>query len=269
MLLRYRQFVTVLALLSVIASISGFHLRGVDARERPSPRISLSVFHCPPGMTDATLVTVDCTPLDDGFDVDVISIDGTQPKITVANGQHEGHVVRWTVAPSDAEVDHWGLKQTLLPAGSTQYLVQGESVSFDPAPVYDYRFQTSEEDPQTDLSLYVFSSATQGVIIPPSGATGNESASSAAGTETEAAPDQSTTEPPTETEAPAAGSDIAVDAPVDTSHAAPQESATDSETIAQDNVAIRLAADLSSVVIDTVSSGEVVSILSGPIEAGQ
>ena len=97
-------------------------------------------------MTDATLATVDCTPLNSGFDVDIISIDGSQPKITVAHGEVVGNVVRWVVQPSDSEVDNWGIKQTVLPDGSTKYLVQGESVEFDSTPVYDYRFQTSEED---------------------------------------------------------------------------------------------------------------------------
>ncbi|MBX3069385.1 MAG: SH3 domain-containing protein [Thermomicrobiales bacterium] len=231
------------------------------ARERPSPRISLSVFACPPGMTEQTLATVDCAPVTDGFDVSIVSIDGTQATIHVADGQQDGHVVRWQVTPSNAEVDNWGLRQTAVPAGTIAYLLQGESVEYRPSSVYDYRFQTTESAAQTDLSMYLFSSASQGVIIPPSDA-GTADTGTAAEQDEESAP----SEEPVETPEPAPATTPAA------SSGAPEATSTQTpvatETVTQDNVAIRLAADLSAVIIDTVSAGEVVDILGDPIEAG-
>src|SRR5680860_562991 len=119
-----------------------------SARTRSAPEISLSAFQCPPGMTEFTLVTVDCDALSDGIDVEMMSIEGTQEKVTLAGAQRDGDVYRWEVEPSDAEIDNWGIRQTILPPGSSAYLIQGDTVSLKPTPLYDYRFTTSETDPQ-------------------------------------------------------------------------------------------------------------------------
>ncbi len=217
-------------------------------------------------MTEATLSTVDCTPVTENFDVDIVSIDGTQAKITVADGLQEGNVVRWEVTPSNAEVDNWGLRQTQVPPGTIAYLLHGESVEFRPSAVYDYRFQTSDKATQTDLSMYLLFSASQGVIIPPSDDQAAEESQtpgeeSALPAPTVAAADDAAQQ---STAAEAATTPV-IDA---ASFAQPAETPSATEIITQNNVAIRLAADLSAVIIDTVSAGEVVGVLGDPIEAG-
>ena len=64
MLVRVGKILAVSMVLASVAGLAGGPPAGVAARERSSPRISLSLYQCPPGMTDATLATVifGCVP---------------------------------------------------------------------------------------------------------------------------------------------------------------------------------------------------------------
>jgi hypothetical protein len=245
----------------------------ITARTRATPRVSLSVYQCPAGLSGSAASTVECDPIDEGFDVEIVSIEGSQPNVTLADAEREGSVYRWEVEPSDAEIDNWGIRQTSLPPGSTAYLVQGESASYKPTALYDFRFTTSEADPQTDLTMFIFRSAAEGVIVPPPtqpAQTSDQPATSEPENDTPPATDQPATDapasPPDATPATTEAAETDSGGP---SHARTTGAFQDLRTIEREQTPMRLAADARASIVETLEQGAVVGVLSGPEVIGE
>ncbi|CAN5616618.1 hypothetical protein BH23CHL5_BH23CHL5_13640 [soil metagenome] len=219
------------------------------ARSRERPDISLSVFQCPAGMTASSFSLVDCDPLPEGFSVEIVSIDGSQPKVTEADAARAGHILRWQVTPTDAEIDKWGIRQTTLPEGSSSYAIQGDTVTAQQTPMYDFRFTTSEADPSTDLMMFVFTSALAGVIIPPS---------EQQEFQTEVSPEIASDEQN--------GDNAATN--LDGVQTRTNTASTDTRTIRREPVPLRLAADSRASIVEQLGIGDRVEVLNGPFQSG-
>jgi uncharacterized protein YraI len=245
----------------------------ITARTRATPRVSLSVYQCPAGLSGNAASTVECDPIDEGFNVEIVSIEGSQPNVTLADAQRDGSVYHWEVKPSDAEIDNWGIRQTFLPPGSSAYLVQGESASYKPTGLYDFRFTTSEADPQTNLTMFIFRSAAEGVIVPPptqSAQTNDQPATSGPENDTPPTSDQLATDtpasPPDATPATTEAAETDSGSP---SHARTTSAFQDLRTIEREQTPMRLAADARASIVGTLEQGAVVGVLSGPEVIGE
>ncbi|CAN5822112.1 hypothetical protein BH20CHL4_BH20CHL4_09420 [soil metagenome] len=240
----------------------------VAARTRPEPNVSLSAYLCPASVTAATASSIDCELIPDGFDVEIISIDGSQPNVTLADARRDGDIYRWEVEPSDAEIDNWGIRQLALPPGARAYLIQGETATPKATALYDYRFTTSESDPQTDLTMFILLSAADGVIIPPSeetSITNDQAATNDSGGEAPSASGQSTTNAPGSSgdDASTLAATTESDA-VANSHARTTGAYQDLRTIEREPTPMRLAADPRAMIVEVLGQGAVVGVLSGP-----
>jgi uncharacterized protein YgiM (DUF1202 family) len=250
----FRRRITIVACLLAIALVGGVVpvASPVSARSRPHVKVSLTAYSCPAGMDEQNLVSVDCAPLTSGFDVEIISIEGTQPDVTLAEAQNSGNIFRWELMPSNAETDNWGIRQRLLPTGATKYLIQGETVTVKQTALYDFRFTTSEGDPNIDLFFFVFFPATDGVIIPPA---------------EEASPTD--TAPQTGEADAEASSAIGGEQPASTgAFARTASDATEQRTVQKGSAPVRLAADPRASIVEMLGEGAVVRILSGPTSGG-
>ena len=256
------RFLALAGLVVLLVSSVVVATPSAEARVRDEPTIQLVARQCPPGMSASALDIDSCQPITTGFDVVIISIDGTQSDVSLVDATLDGTTFSWSVQPSDRETDSWGIKQTALPPGSTAYLVAGDSVEVRSGRSYDFRFTTTEDNPIRKLDLLVFSPGVDGVVIPPS-------ATEAPPTEVPTQTPEPTTQPEVQTAAVATGTQPPMRTErVDVASAdAMPNSALG--TVAQAEVLggpapLRMASTTNAMIVATLDKGDRVTLLSGP-----
>lgn len=263
------RFVRTLIAITLVAALSLTILSQstpISARSRDQPVISLVAHQCPPGMTEQTLKPAECQEVTEGFDVQIVSIEGTQPTITLADAQLANWVYSWGVEPTESDLDNWGIKQTLLPAGTTSYLVTGASAYVNPAPTYDYRFTTSVDNPFATLDLYIFTNSPDSPVIPaPDSPEESTAAQGVDEAEIENVVETETTPPPAPT-ATANPTEAAAEVTTGSSSTNQIDEDATEATIEQGPAPVRIAANTNAAIIATLKDGDTVSLLGTPVE---
>src|SRR4051812_1489620 len=139
-------------LLGVATGFTG----GVGAQADVDNAISLRAFNCPPGMAADAPVGDDCTPVTADFDVRIDSLSGIMAPLTLVDATLVGDAFVWGNDVIDARgaFGPLAIRETVLPAGFTKYVVAGSGVTSGVSG--DWTFAVTPQDPTPVLSIYNF-----------------------------------------------------------------------------------------------------------------
>jgi hypothetical protein len=126
-----------------------------SAQQTDGTSITLRAFNCPPGVTIGTVVEDQCALTTEDFAVEIVSLEGIMQPLTLADASFDGTSYRWQLSgtPTSPRGIHYGLRQTRLPAGYTNYRALGTGVSLT---ADLYRVVLSIEQPNALVLLYNF-----------------------------------------------------------------------------------------------------------------
>jgi hypothetical protein len=151
---RLEKCLGVLAVL-LLGMVTGF-AGGVGAQADVDNSISLRAFNCPPSMAADALVADDCTPVTEDFDVRIASLSGIMAPLTLVDATLVGDAFVWGNDVIDARgaFGPLAIRETVLPAGFTEYVVAGTGVALGESG--DWTFAVTPQDPTPVLSIYNF-----------------------------------------------------------------------------------------------------------------
>ena len=138
---------------------------GTGAQSDIGNSILLRVSACPVGMSADTFVASECSPIIDGFDVRIDSLTGIMAPLTLADATLEGDSFVWDneVIVNRGAYDLLSIRETLLPAGFTDYLVEGSGVEVSPSGYWTFSITSATPTPVLTIYNFAAARATPGV----------------------------------------------------------------------------------------------------------